>query len=395
MVAPKSKIRGILSSTFEFLKKMKVIEGWNATPGLQYFGFQNTSGGLAPIRVGEPDPSVPGGIKLLYASTRKYVDDSIAAIPPGSGTEQSRLLFAVPIPEWVGVRAIITGFSDNGDGTVKASCSSDHGLSDGDTVTISATANYNGEYVITRDGGDVFSFTAAFVATETGSFQRKYPSGSRVWTVLGFFMANTATYQDPAAALGEWDSITGYVKNERQIGPALASGDIVSRIGITVYMATNADVGTPAASVIMKSKKEAIASFADAGGGLVKATTTDNHHLTDGQLAEISGTANYNGQYTISVVSDTEFTFTAAFVATETGDVQGITELVPAVDIDLTDAGSQYNYMELVVGQSFNEDATLFLVYEQGNISGVPANQGMVVVMGWISKPAMYGDVPG
>jgi len=62
-----------------------------------------------------------------------------------------------------------------------------------------------------------------------------------------------------------------------------------------------------------------IDSFADAGAGNVTATTTIDHSFIAGDRVVIMGTTNYNGDYIlISVTADT-FTFTATWVATETG----------------------------------------------------------------------------
>jgi len=64
----------------------------------------------------------------------------------------------------------ISSFSNPGGGQVDALTSANHNLSNGDTVTILNTANYDGTYTVTVIGPNVFRFTATWVATETGNF---------------------------------------------------------------------------------------------------------------------------------------------------------------------------------------------------------------------------------
>lgn len=63
-----------------------------------------------------------------------------------------------------------------------------------------------------------------------------------------------------------------------------------------------------------------ISAFADAGGGQVTVSTPDTTGLQNGDTVVISGTGNYNGEWTIAnVVANTSFEITTTFVATETG----------------------------------------------------------------------------
>jgi hypothetical protein len=67
-----------------------------------------------------------------------------------------------------------------------------------------------------------------------------------------------------------------------------------------------------------------ITSVADAGSGNITVTTSAQHPLYDGDVVTISGTTSYNGTYSVvSRASNTTFTVTAAFVATETGTATG------------------------------------------------------------------------
>lgn len=62
-----------------------------------------------------------------------------------------------------------------------------------------------------------------------------------------------------------------------------------------------------------------ITSFADAGGGDVTATTSSVHGYTTGDRIIIEDTTNYDSEYSITVLTTTTFSFTATWVATETG----------------------------------------------------------------------------
>jgi hypothetical protein len=67
-----------------------------------------------------------------------------------------------------------------------------------------------------------------------------------------------------------------------------------------------------------------ITAVADAGGGNITVTTSAQHPLYAGDSVTISGTTSYDGTYTVVTrASNTTFTVTAAFVATETGTAAG------------------------------------------------------------------------
>ena len=67
-----------------------------------------------------------------------------------------------------------------------------------------------------------------------------------------------------------------------------------------------------------------ITAVADAGGGDITVTTSVQHPLYAGDSVTISGTTSYNGTYTVVTrASNTTFTVTATFVATETGTASG------------------------------------------------------------------------
>lgn len=89
-----------------------------------------------------------------------------------------------------------------------------------------------------------------------------------------------------------------------------AAGDLHIKTQVGTFQAGNLD-----------GPQVAIDSFADAGGGDVKATCATAHDLAVGDMVEITDTTNYNGTYAVqAVISTTEFTFTDTWVATETGN---------------------------------------------------------------------------
>jgi surface protein len=65
----------------------------------------------------------------------------------------------------------ITAFADAGGGQVTVTTSAAHGLPNGHVMRISGTTNYDGYYVISNVAATTFRITAAFVATETGTWQ--------------------------------------------------------------------------------------------------------------------------------------------------------------------------------------------------------------------------------
>jgi hypothetical protein len=70
--------------------------------------------------------------------------------------------------------------------------------------------------------------------------------------------------------------------------------------------------------------ERSITAVADAGGGDITVTVSAQHPLYAGDSVTIAGTTSYNGTFTVvSRPSDTTFTITAAFVATETGTASG------------------------------------------------------------------------
>jgi len=64
----------------------------------------------------------------------------------------------------------IDSFADAGLGQITVTVPVAHGFSNGDTVTISGTTNYDGDHVIANVAALTFEITDTWVATETGTW---------------------------------------------------------------------------------------------------------------------------------------------------------------------------------------------------------------------------------
>ena len=104
----------------------------------------------------------------------------------------------------------ITAVADAGGGDITVTTSAQHPLYAGDTVTISGTTSYDGDYtVVTRASGTTFTVTAAFVATETGT-ATGYVSGKN----LDDMTSNIDTSNDTLAAISGQYPLVGVTRDE-------------------------------------------------------------------------------------------------------------------------------------------------------------------------------------
>jgi surface protein len=71
----------------------------------------------------------------------------------------------------------ITAFADAGGGAVTVTTADAHGYANNHVMRITDTTNYNGSYVISNVTDTSFRITAAFVATETGTWNATLQSG--------------------------------------------------------------------------------------------------------------------------------------------------------------------------------------------------------------------------
>jgi hypothetical protein len=110
---------------------------------------------------------------------------------------------------------ILSVASDGGTGSTVTTDAA-HGLTDGDTVTISGTGTYDGDHVISNASGSVFDIAVGFVATATGTWHR---AAVNYFTVTALASAikellEAATSGTPvkvsaiATGVAAWDTLT-------------------------------------------------------------------------------------------------------------------------------------------------------------------------------------------
>ena len=272
--------------------------------------------------------------------------------------------------------AAITAFANAGGGQVTVT-SNAHGLSNGNVVIITGTTNYNGTFAIANIAANTFEITATWVsndATGTWSHNTIFLAPSRiVYSDLNQPAEFPAlNFQEIQQDDGE--RITGIVDNgdvlmvfkETSIHQLYTQGShfqwraikisdaigcdettSIQRAGAVIYFRYHkkayklsggaiTPIGLEFQSVlddytiydttyistknwyVMTSTVAtgAISAFADAGSGKVTVTDT-NHGLSNGQKITISGTTNYNGNFTISGVTTNTFAITDTWVAND------------------------------------------------------------------------------
>jgi surface protein len=87
----------------------------------------------------------------------------------------------------------ITAFADAGGGQVTVTTATAHGYANGHVMRITDTTNYNGSYVISNVAATSFRITAAFVATETGTWNATLQSNVTFGAGLNQYSAGAAT----------------------------------------------------------------------------------------------------------------------------------------------------------------------------------------------------------
>jgi len=105
---------------------------------------------------------------------------------------------------------------------------------------------------------------------------------------------------------------------ENTTSTGIATQNIYHAIGGTGIGTAGAIAGFTLASGINGS----IASVADYSGteaGTIKITVTAGHNLTTGDIITISGTTDYNGTFSITSISSTEFYITEIYTSSQTG----------------------------------------------------------------------------
>ena len=148
-----------------------------------------------------------------YGQNTSAPSEEISIIPT-TGNQSIKI-------EWWQDGGDITSFSDNGSGGTTVTCSTDHGRSDGDSIDIRGTSNYDGNYTISNVTATTFDISITFVATETGKWFAdaglpEYAGGINFrWDKYTMINASTGKYytwnnmNDPANTGGEYDGTYG------------------------------------------------------------------------------------------------------------------------------------------------------------------------------------------
>jgi len=137
----------------------------------------------------------------------------------------------------------------------------------------------------------------------------------------------------------------------------------------------NQDITNGIANIGLTAKSfstGAITAFAASGNNRVRATSAA-HGLVEGDYVEIVNTANYNELVEIKAVPNlNDFDFTAAFVATETGDWEKSEDREIAVDLRVNavsakeftrqiEGEGRLNFSEQLAGVNNGEDITVYV----------------------------------
>lgn len=179
----------------------------------------------------------------------------------------------------------------------------------------------------------------------------------------------------------------------------LALSDTVSISGTTNYngtfVITNVTVNTFDINVAFGADESGPSSIWQKDPTKTKVTTSAAHGLTNMQQVNISGTTNYNGNFTIEQVTSTEFVIIKSFVTTETGsweaantfkwsDSGGTTfnaTLVPISGIEQTlNNGVQIKFANIGSHSLLNVGTTTFLGSGQDDLSTSGTFTGVDVV---------------
>lgn len=149
------------------------------------------------------------------ALSTTYVD-TLLSITPASAINRGVIEIGLSLKSVVS--GSITAFADQGNGRVRVTTAV-HGRSAGQYVTISGTTNYNGTYQIKQvPNSDAFDITVAFVATETGTWERALSSEVEVDLRVNGVSVETFTRNIRGVAR---------INISRQITTSLNSGEAV------------------------------------------------------------------------------------------------------------------------------------------------------------------------
>lgn len=97
------------------------------------------------------------------------------------------------IPYLAGTSGSILSFADLGGGFLQVTTSGAHGLSNGAVVTISATANYNGVYIISGASGSLLTIRQTWVVSEAGNWSTANDDHAQAGGTYPWFTTLTST----------------------------------------------------------------------------------------------------------------------------------------------------------------------------------------------------------
>lgn len=252
---------------------------------------------------------------------------------------------SIDAPTPIGNHGYISVFADAGGGKVTVT-STDHGLSNGDNVTIEWTTSYDGNYVVSSVATDTFEITDTFVANDaTGRYRKRIIVNSEVSTkFLGIVKFNSLVYamvsNYTVARLMKSTGDTDATGDWTEANSTDFDKDAITRFD--VYGEKLWFVNGKSLSI-----SKSITVFTDATGGQVTVTSV-GHGLIEGNYITISGTTSYNGSFNISNVTTDTFEITDTWVA---NDATGTIAMTQTLNIlDTSDVLTGFSSNKLPVG---------------------------------------------
>ena len=206
-------------------------------------------------------------------------------------------------------------------GLVTKITSPSHGFSNADTVVISGTNDYDGEFVVSGVGTNYFTIQRAYTKVVTsGSISLKTSYASKIYRYAG----------------------------------------------------------------VVDTTVSAVADYSGTVAGTVKVTTSAAHAYVTGQSVVIAGTTDYNGTFALTVVDTTNFYITETYTSSQTGtakcysmtleDAQGLhqSKLLAGMENRLLsipkDGTAQYS--KLNVSGIFNDFTSGSALIDGGQVGG-------------------------
>lgn len=164
----------------EWLNSLGVYERWlfqyeQAVTNIADAGISYSSPSLTDIEDsnGNKKRMSANDIQLMTLRAAQLSMNDIMGLHDIKRSDDVRVLI-----DKTGLSGGISGFADIGGGLLRVSTTAPHLLTDGDTVTITGTTNYNGTYIIQNDPplASDFDITGTHVGSESGSWTQVIPN---------------------------------------------------------------------------------------------------------------------------------------------------------------------------------------------------------------------------